>query len=53
MFVDSSVPMHLLGPAHLHEADALHLAVTEQPPVGKLLRFDAGFEGFPGIVRLH
>jgi predicted nucleic acid-binding protein len=33
--------------------DALHVAVMEQHGIGRILSFDAGFDGFPGISRLR
>ena len=32
--------------------DALHLAVMQGRDIGRILSFDAGFDGLPGIVRL-
>ena len=43
----------LMGHAHLSARDALHIAVMEQHQVEQILSFDAGFDGFPGIRRLH
>lgn len=43
----------VLGHPRLSARDALHIAVMQQHAVGQILSFDAGFEGFPGIVRLH
>jgi predicted nucleic acid-binding protein len=42
----------VLGSQHLSARDALHLAVMEQHAIEKILSFDAGFDGFPGITRL-
>lgn len=42
----------LLGHDKLSARDALHLAVMEQHGVDRILSFDSGFDGFPGIVRL-
>ena len=36
----------------LSARDAIHLAVMQGRDVGRILSFDAGFDGFPGIVRL-
>jgi predicted nucleic acid-binding protein len=33
--------------------DAVHLAVLELHDIEQILTFDAGFDGFPGITRLH
>jgi predicted nucleic acid-binding protein len=43
----------VLGHERLSARDALHIAVMEQHRVEQILSFDAGFDGFPGIVRLH
>ena len=43
----------VLGHTRLSARDALHIAVMEQHKVEQILSFDAGFDGFPGIVRLH
>lgn len=42
----------VLGHPRLSARDALHLAVMEQHGIQHILSFDAGFDGFPGIVRL-
>ncbi len=42
----------VLGHPRLSARDALHLAVMEQHGIEQILSFDAGFDGFPGIVRL-
>ncbi len=42
----------VLGPRRLSARDALHLAVMEQHGIERILSFDMGFDGFPGIVRL-
>lgn len=42
----------LLGHRRLSARDALHLAVMEQHGIERILSFDSGFDGFPGIVRL-
>jgi predicted nucleic acid-binding protein len=33
-------------------ARRVHWAVMEQPGVDRILTFDSGFDGFPGIARL-
>jgi len=43
----------VLGHPRLSARDALHIAVMEQHRVEQILTFDAGFDGFPGIVRLR
>jgi hypothetical protein len=42
----------VLGHRQMSARDAVHLAVMEQHDIGQILTFDAGFDGFPGIVRL-
>ena len=42
----------VLGSRQLSARDALHLAVMEQHGISRILSFDAGFDGFPGITRL-
>lgn len=42
----------LLGHKRLSARDALHVAVMEQQGVKRILSFDSGFDGFPGIARL-
>lgn len=42
----------VLGSEQLSARDALHLAVMERQGVGQIMSFDAGFDGFPGVVRL-
>jgi predicted nucleic acid-binding protein len=37
----------------LSARDAIHLAVMEQHGIDRILSFDAGFDGFPGITRLR
>jgi uncharacterized protein len=32
--------------------DAIHVAIMEQHAIGRILSFDAGFDGLPGIERL-
>ena len=36
----------------LSARDAIHLAVMEQHGIDRILSFDAGFDGFPGVTRL-
>jgi predicted nucleic acid-binding protein len=36
----------------LSARDALHVSVMQARDIGRILSFDAGFEGIPGIVRL-
>jgi predicted nucleic acid-binding protein len=42
----------VFGHGRLSARDALHLAVMEQHGIDRILTFDAGFDGFPGITRL-
>lgn len=41
-----------LGSPQLSARDALHLAVMEQHDIARILSFDSGFDGFPGVTRL-
>jgi predicted nucleic acid-binding protein len=36
----------------LSARDAVHLAVMQARDVGRILSFDSGFDGIPGIVRV-
>jgi len=42
----------VLGRRRLSARDALHLAIMEQHHIERILSFDSGFDGFPGVVRL-
>ena len=42
----------VLGYRLLSARDAVHLSVMEQNGIDRILSFDSGFDGFPGIVRL-
>jgi predicted nucleic acid-binding protein len=42
----------VLGNRHLSARDAVHLAVMEQHEIERILTFDSGFDGFPGVTRL-
>jgi predicted nucleic acid-binding protein len=42
----------VMGYRHLSARDALHLAVMERYEIDRILSFDSGFDGFPGISRL-
>ena len=42
----------VLGSERLSARDALHLAVMEHHEVTRILSFDRGFDGFPGITRV-
>lgn len=39
--------------ARLSARDAVHLAAMEKSGVRRILSFDSGFDGWPGIERLH
>src|SRR5438477_12294832 len=42
----------VLARAALSARDALHVAVMAHHHIGRILSFDAGFDGLPGIERL-
>lgn len=42
----------VFGHGRLSARDAVHLAVMEQHGIDRILTFDTGFDGFPGITRL-
>ncbi|MFI5180718.1 MAG: type II toxin-antitoxin system VapC family toxin [Thermoanaerobaculia bacterium] len=42
----------VLSRRRLSARDAVHLAVMERSGVERILSFDAGFDGYPGIERL-
>ena len=42
----------VLGKSSLSARDALHVAVMERHGVARIMSFDAGFDGLPGIVRM-
>jgi hypothetical protein len=43
----------VLGHYRLSARDALHLAVMEQHGINRILSFDTGFDGIPGIERVR
>jgi hypothetical protein len=43
----------VLGNPRLSARDALHLAVMERNGVKRILTFDAGFDGVPGVERVR
>ncbi len=43
----------VLGYRSLSARDAVHLAIMEEHQISRILSFDSGFDGFPGITRLH
>jgi uncharacterized protein len=42
----------VFGHGQLSARDAVHLSVMEQNAIDRILSFDAGFDGFPGITRI-
>jgi predicted nucleic acid-binding protein len=42
----------VMGNRRMSARDAVHLAVMEQHGIDRILTFDSGFDGFPGITRL-
>jgi len=42
----------VLGNRRLSPRDALHIAVMERRGIRRIMSFDAGFDGFPGIERV-
>jgi uncharacterized protein len=42
----------VLSYQRLSARDAVHLAVMEEHGIERILTFDSGFDGFPGITRL-
>ena len=42
----------ILGHRRLSARDAIHLAIMEHHSVSRIMSFDAGFDGSPGIERL-
>jgi hypothetical protein len=50
---DDDVP-GLMPPMHprLSARDALHLAIMERHGVRRIMSFDSGFDGFPGVERV-
>jgi hypothetical protein len=42
----------VLGHAGLSARDAVHLAIMQQHGIDRILSFDSGFDGFPGITRV-
>jgi predicted nucleic acid-binding protein len=43
----------VLGKRKLSARDALHLAVMERGGIEKIMSFDTGFDGCPGVTRVH
>jgi len=42
----------VLGHRRLSARDAIHIAVMEHNGIDRILSFDLGFDGFPGIARV-
>ena len=42
----------VLGSRRVSARDAVHLAAMERHGVGRIMSFDSGFDGFPGVERL-
>ena len=42
----------VLGRRQMSARDAVHLAVMEHHGIERILSFDSGFDGFPGVTRL-
>lgn len=42
----------VFGYARLSARDAVHLAVMKQHGIDRILTFDSGFDGVPGVTRL-
>ena len=42
----------VMGHLQISARDAVHLAVMERHGIERILSFDSGFDGFPGIKRL-
>jgi uncharacterized protein len=43
----------LENPSHFSSRDALHLAIMERHGIRSILSFDADFDRWPGLTRLH
>jgi predicted nucleic acid-binding protein len=42
----------VLGNGRVSARDALHLAIMEQQSITRIMSFDRGFDGIPGLTRL-
>jgi predicted nucleic acid-binding protein len=42
----------VMGHPQMSARDAVHLAVMEQHGIERILSFDSGLDGFPGVTRL-
>jgi predicted nucleic acid-binding protein len=43
----------LLARRQLSARDAIHVAIMERHGIDRILSFDAGFDGVPGVQRLR
>jgi hypothetical protein len=43
----------VLGSRRLSARDALHLAVMDRAKIVRIMSFDDGFDGHPGVTRVH
>ena len=43
----------VMGSRRLSARDALHIAIMEKHGIERILSFDSGFDGYPGIERLR
>ena len=43
----------VLGNQKLSARDGVHLAVMEQHGIERIVSFDSGFDGHPGVTRIH
>ena len=43
----------VMGSRRLSARDALHIALMEEHGIERIVSFDAGFDGYPGIQRLR
>jgi predicted nucleic acid-binding protein len=60
--VDEVIPIDLdiaegakrivLGKPHLSARDAIHLSVMQAHGIDRILSFDSGFDGHPGVTRI-
>jgi predicted nucleic acid-binding protein len=42
----------VLGSVRLSARDAIHLAIMERRGIDRIMSFDTGFDGFPGVTRV-
>ncbi|MGH7663282.1 MAG: hypothetical protein ACRENI_03145 [Gemmatimonadaceae bacterium] len=58
ILLDSNIPMYLRAPSirtrqrRGASRDAIHAAITERERIVRIMSFDGGFDGLPGITRL-